>query len=196
MIDLYPNDADRPTVSAVLLAQDLAKLAKAFWQHTGEGISSRRAEYCLKAFIDGSLSAKAVQQPPEEVPEDKLLHKGPRRYQKNASTDTTVPSLDSNAPNVTDAKDLVHFVEERFGRNLDVTLAENAKMAIRKRIAGALGVNSDGSTQACNPLGSTSKVRETSESDVFLFSCGMNSIFYAHQMMMVCRGLLKSISYG
>lgn len=32
------------------------KLAKAFWQHTGEGISSRRAEYCLQFYPRYRLS--------------------------------------------------------------------------------------------------------------------------------------------
>lgn len=38
------------TVHIVYFPPDRLSLAKAFWQHTGDGISSRRAEYCMKFF--------------------------------------------------------------------------------------------------------------------------------------------------
>jgi cystathionine gamma-synthase len=40
----------RTSIHAVLFATSTAPHAMKFWMHTGEGISSRRAEYCLSIF--------------------------------------------------------------------------------------------------------------------------------------------------
>ena len=173
-----------------------------FWQHSGEGISSRRAEYCLRAFIDGRLGAKnIVGFLPFELEDPATLHKGPKRYQKNAQADGVAPPLDSfnSLSKVPDGKDYTQFVEERFGRNLDIALASSAKLAIRKRIADALSIFGGGhpsSLQRSCCQGPPAANSECSEDDVYLYPCGMNSIFHIHQLMMTCRGHMRSITYG
>ena len=72
-----PSCFVRPYVSAVLYPKELWPTAKQFWQHTGEGISSRRAEYCHRALdenimIESSGLSKLTPQ----------VAKGPKRYQR------------------------------------------------------------------------------------------------------------------
>ena len=198
VIDLYPN-ASVPKakvasgapyvasiISAVMFPRSHFKIAKAFWQHSGDGISSRRAEYCHKAFDDGHLTIQRVTHPPS---------KGPRRYQNKESIDTCRQCTPLKR---LDGKDCTQFVEERFGRNLDVSLACNAKLAIRRRIAGILTANVDlhEALEMSKPPTRTEHVEGFSENDVYLYPCGMSSIFNAHRTLMACKGELKSISYG
>ena len=187
----------KPIVSAVLFPQDHAKVAKTFWQHSGDGVSSRRAEYCHKAFSDGRLGAKGVSC--EKSNSLSLLSpsKGPRRYRKKESVDTSAHKTSDVTSNF-ERKDSVQFVEERFGRNLDVSLAANAKLAIRRRIAGALTANVDlhEALKMSKPPTRKAQVEGFSEDDVYLHPCGMSSIFNTHRTMMACRGSQKSISYG
>ena len=201
ILDLYPNSnlleeeprstGSRPIISAVIFPRDQLKIVKTFWQHSGDGISSRRAEYCHKAYDDGHLAARSSI---NENGEEPVLCKGPRRYQKNPSVDIRPVSRDEQV----DGKDYVQFVEERFGRNLDVSMATNAKQAVRKRIAGALSANVDlpEVLSVKNPPQRTDRVKNFSEDDVYLYPCGMSSIFNTHRTLMACKGEMKSISFG
>nr|POE93265.1 cystathionine gamma-synthase [Quercus suber] len=190
-----------PRVSAVLYPKELWPTAKVFWQHTGEGISSRRAEYCSKALEDKSLvEQSSVRSSPPR------LHKGPRRYQRPMSTDLAKPS-DKDRGNDNEltihgvgVQDSFQFVEERFGRNLNVDLVAKAKLAVRRRIAGSLTTNMDLPASLDEPTDkSKERTRDLpsfSVDDVYLFSCGMNAIFTAHRMLQLARGELKSVMYG
>lgn len=197
-----------PTLAAVLFPSKYSNIAKVFWQHTGDGISSRRAEVCHKAFDDGYLIAKN----PSDERTEKLstshheLGKGPRRYQKEmlGIDPQNAPQISENgngmAANVKglDGKEQMQFLEERYGRNLDVSLATNAKSAICRRIASALTADVDvhGTLEvAATPL-RTRDGQGFSEDDVYLWPSGMSSIFNTHNIMMACRGARKSISYG
>ena len=198
IIDLHPNSGlpnggveseaahVKPIMSAVIFPRSHTKVAKVFWQHSGDGISSRRAEYCHKAFNDGRLTVQRAVMSPS---------KGPRRYQKKESIDLS-PQCESTKGR--DGKDCIQFVEERFGRNLDVSLAYSAKLAIRRRIAGALTANVDlhEALEMSKPSTRTEHVEGFSEHDVYLYPCGMSSIFNTHRAMMACRGEMKSISFG
>lgn len=209
IVDLYsnaqlPNGAGnsdgastKPIVSAVLFPQYHAKVAKTFWQHSGDGISSRRAEYCHKAFNDGRLAANGTACEKTNGHSVISPSKGPRRYQKNDSVDTSIHSR-GHVTGGLEGRDSVQFVEERFGRNLDVSLAANAKLAIRRRIAGALTANVDlhEALKMSRPPTRKAQVEGFSEDDVYLHPCGMSSIFNTHRTMMACRGPQKSISYG
>ena len=209
IVDLYPNDAlqneaenshessTKPIVSAVLFPRNHAKIAKTFWQHSGDGISSRRAEYCHKAFSDGRLGAKGVSCEEMKGLSVSSPSKGPRRYQKRDSVDMFAHKTNEVTSN-SERKDSVQFVEERFGRNLDASLAANAKLAIRRRIAGALTANVDlpEALEESKPPSRKAQVEGFSEDDVYLYPCGMSSIFNTHRTMMACRGPQKSISYG
>ena len=201
IIDLFPNDKDIPIVAAVIFPKVYAKVAKMYWQHTGEGISSRRAEYCHKAFLDGRLAASKDMLPRDDdiMPPTKAPCKGPRRYQRRKLSEEHPPrnSHDSSTTAQCEGPDYVQFVEERFGRNLDLSLANNAKLALRRRIAGALSVNADlpDSLESSHPSTRSANVENFSEEDVYLFPCGMAAIFHSHQTLMSIRGEMKSVSY-
>lgn len=209
VLDLYPNAgllngggiphglSIKPIVSAVLFPRDHAHFAKVFWQHSGDGISSRRAEYCHKAFDDGHLAAVGATCQQVNGCSSISPSKGPRRYQKKDSADMSAHKTVDFA-SALERKDSVQFVEERFGRNLDVSLAANAKLAIRRRIAGALTANVDlqEALEMSQAPTRNAQVEGFSEDDVYLYPCGMSAIFNTHRTLMACRGQKKSISYG
>ncbi|CAN9310345.1 unnamed protein product [Alternaria alternata] len=127
-----------PRVSAVLFPKERFSIAKAFWQHSGDGVSSRRAEYCSQLFKEGILVDAST------LNQSARVCKGPRRYQKKTSIDLDTSGDFTNGNG--EVQDPTQFVEERFGRNLDLSKTKNAKLAIRRRIAGSL--TADGSKRA------------------------------------------------
>ncbi|KAH7039054.1 cystathionine gamma-synthase [Macrophomina phaseolina] len=184
----HPEERVLPRVSAIIFPKDRFKVAKTFWQHSGEGVSSRRAEYCHKAFEDGLLVEKSQA--------GQRMCKGPRRYQKKGSVDITAQhSAPIREP---DGQDFLRFVEERFGRNLDVGFAENAKYAIRRRIAGSLTANVDleEALKLERDHERTRAVAGFSEDDVYLYPSGMSAIFNTHRSLMAALGQQKSVSFG
>ncbi|KAL8738917.1 MAG: hypothetical protein Q9181_000369 [Wetmoreana brouardii] len=199
----------KPMISAVIYPKSYSSVAKSFWQHSGEGISSRRAELCHRAFDDGFLvpsidSEQNTQNHEQSVPHRPL--KGPRRYQRGTSVNGIDGDSESKyTPNhglLIDKQQAVvegaQFVEERYGRNLDLSLVGKAKLAIRRRIAGALTANVDLDQTAEDAIPSTSirQVPGISEDDVYLYPSGMSSIFNTHRIMMACRGKMRSICFG
>ncbi|KAF2641363.1 cystathionine gamma-synthase-like protein [Massarina eburnea CBS 473.64] len=178
-----------PRVSALLYPEDKFKIAKQFWQHSGDGVSSRRAEYCHSLFEKGILvNATTLSASPR-------LFKGPKRYRTKTSIDLTDSASKSNGD--ADPHDPTQFVEERFGRNLDLSKTRNAKLAVRRRIAGSLTENV-GLSEAVSlaKANGTEHATGRSEDDVYLYPCGMSSIFNAHRNLMTTKGPLKSIVYG
>lgn len=195
-----------PSISAVIYPKDLFPVAKQYWQHSGDGVSSRRAEFCHGLFQEGLLVEYNSLQP-ISIGLQKAC-RGPRRYQR-ASIDKTSSKMQRDGPGPTgvdhqpashppqEARESVQFLEERFGRNLDVSFVENAKSAIRRRITGSLTGEIDLSTKPSSKMSSNMRgVVELSEDDVYLYPCGMNSIYHTHRMMLEARGAMKSISYG
>lgn len=184
------------SLSAVIYPKEHAPIAKQVWQHSGNGISSRRGEFCLRAMEDGYLvedkgsgSAESMAQRP---------CKGPRRYQGRGS----ITSLKHSPPRETastngaeDGRDYAQFIEERFGRNLSTMLANQAKLAVRKRIAGVLTADVD-LKEALEADSAEGRVAGISENDVYLYPSGMSAIFNAHQTLLSSRGSLKSICFG
>ncbi|KNG88022.1 cystathionine gamma-synthase [Aspergillus nomiae NRRL 13137] len=188
-------------LSCVIYPNELASVAKQVWQHTGNGVSSRRGEFCHSALRDGFLVEK------KSTATDTVAQricKGPRRYQgKNTVNGAfraggTHPSpTDSSmaTDGVRDGREHIQFIEERFGRNLNTSLADQAKRAVRKRIAGVLKADVELS-EALNTTSEEGRVAGLTESDVFLFPTGMSSIFNSHQMLLAARGAMKSICFG
>lgn len=185
-----------PKISALLFPSEHFTIAKTFWQHSGDGTSSRRAAYCHQLFKEGLLVDKA------EAENATMFCKGPRRYRSRparANSGSPIqPILDTPTKGAEEVPDPGQFVEERFGRNLDLSLAVKAKLAIRRRIAGSLTANVD-LKDALEMEKDTTTLRQApgfSEDDVYLFPTGMSSIFNTHQAMLASRGELKSICYG
>ncbi|KAI8939655.1 hypothetical protein NX059_003412 [Plenodomus lindquistii] len=179
-----------PMVSAVLFPQDRFSIAKQFWQHSGDGVSSRRAEYCYHLFTKGVLvEASTINQPPRVL-------KGPKRYRKTTSID--LGGINDATDAAGEVQDPTQYVEERFGRNLDLSKAKNAKLAIRRRIAGSLTADV-ALAEALKMEKDTAMTRQAgnfSEDDVYLYPTGMSSIFNAHRNLLKAKGPLKSIVYG
>ncbi|KAL8832407.1 MAG: hypothetical protein Q9191_000279 [Dirinaria sp. TL-2023a] len=194
----------RPVVVAVLFPRDHFRIAKTFWQHTGDGISSRRADVCHKAFDAGQLvSCLTPLAGPSK--DDEQLCKGPQRYRKQSVKNTSALGTEShrmgNNAKSSEAKDYSQYVEERFGRNMDVKLAASAKLAIRRRIAGALTADMDlDEAVEIEKIKIDGRgirgVQGLSVDDVYLYPSGMSSIFNTHRTMLKCKGSKKSICFG
>jgi cystathionine gamma-synthase len=190
-------------VYCVFFPQQHFPVAKQVWQHTGDGVSSRRGEFCLKALKDGFLQPVAA---PGRIRSDSLYTKGPRRYQRGGSQNNinflvNVPETPSNGP-IPEDRDYSTFVEERFGRNLNVQLAEKAKVATRRRIAGCLTDDVEledalGKPRQC----ADARLSGLTEDHVFLFPTGMSAIFNSHRMLLAHvqaneQEPLKSVCFG
>ena len=215
-----------PLIVAVVFPRTCFSTAKTFWQHTGEGISSRRAEVFRRAFLRGGLSVeeqcinsesssapeRAISEPAKSPKLTKAsmssppkIGKGPQRYRKKSLQDElqaesagAMINGSSSEPSGTNGKDHVLFVEERFGRNLDSKLGANAKCAIRRRIAGALVADLDlyETSKMLDVTGCERGVSGFSVDDVYLYPSGMSSIFNTHRTLMKSRGQMKSICFG
>jgi cystathionine gamma-synthase len=180
-----------PHISAVLFPAELFGIAKSFWQHSGDGVSSRRAEYSQTWFDKGMLVDSTT------IEELARVCKGPKRYQRKTSVDIS-NEFDAIANGTVDEQDPIQFVEQRFGRNLDMSLTRNAKLAVRRRIAGSLTADVDLREALTMETDEemTRQVPGFSEDDIYLYPCGMSSIFNAHRNLMATRGEFKSIVYG
>ncbi|CBF82670.1 cystathionine gamma-synthase [Aspergillus nidulans FGSC A4] len=182
-------------LSCVIYPKEHAKIAKQAWQHTGDGVSSRRGEFCLGALKDGLLTER------KNVTGDatrQIIHKGPRRYQGKGSINgigkvSSHNAVSANKPH--EGRESVQFIEERFGRNLSTSLASKAKIAVRRRIAGVLTADVE-LNEALEKASQEGRVAGLSESDVFLFPSGMSSIFNSHRLLLEARGSMKSVCFG
>jgi cystathionine gamma-synthase len=187
-----PETAVTPWISfsALFFPSHCFPYAKQFWQHTGEGVQSRRAEYCRQEYEQGALVEKSAAE------EFLRQSKGPKRYRK------AVTSLDGATPDslttTNGNTDYNRFLEERFGRNLNLDKSAEAKAAIRRRIAGSLTKDTE-LHQAMTLSPDHSRMRSVpgfSVNDIYLYSCGMNSIYTTHRNVLLARGPKKSICYG
>ena len=183
------------TVSMALFPQAQLQLAKTFWQHTGEGISSRRADYCHRLFQEQwskEVESKGSPTPPRSF-------RGPKRYRREPSSNVT-RSASSSLPveDGSGGQDCSAYIEERYGRNLDLALAAEAKLAIRRRIAGLLTANVElpEAIETSDNSQTTRLQGPFTEDDVYLFPTGMSSIFNIHRLLLSARGSLKSVCYG
>lgn len=197
--DIFASNTVLHRLAAVIYPRDLWPIAKQFWQHTGEGIQSRRAEFCHRALENGSMILS------NSTPSTPRVAKGPRRYQrlsvdntsKNGDDPASSASIDESAYNKVDS---AQFVEERFGRNLDLKLASQAKLAIRKRIAGSLTSDAELPYSLEHPS-DEGEVRNAdvpgfSVDDVYIYPTGMNAIFHAHLALKACVRESQSVMYG
>ncbi|EJD51133.1 PLP-dependent transferase [Auricularia subglabra TFB-10046 SS5] len=192
-----PGDASaEPIVLHVVLfpAESFAQ-AKAFWQHTGLGISSRMAEACLACLPEENSGANS--------PTSSILTKGTNsRYGVKKATSSPTTEVE------VEVEPKLHstLIEERYGRNLPASAADNAKRALRRRIAGVLvqdrssiddpdvvALLASEATQAVVP---SIRGAGVTEDDVFLLPTGMSAIWTAHQLALATRPLAKSVCFG
>ncbi|KAJ1906593.1 Cystathionine gamma-synthase, partial [Coemansia sp. IMI 209127] len=169
-LDAMKHALDSPVrIYCVLFPADLFPLAKQYWQHTGNGVSVRLASYCLHI-------ARANEKYEQEARPRCLLKAAGAVARHGAIVTGTPPAEVDSAPAPESTMEADAYLEERFGRNFDPRYAGEMKLALRRRIAGALsqGVQAD---------------------DVYLTATGMSAMFYAHQALLgVRRG--KSVCFG
>lgn len=167
-------------VFLVLFPEGKFSIAKQFWQHTGLGVSSRLATHILATLAS---SASPLPSPTRTKP---MAH---RHYSAKPSRR---PSSDGAEPLEADQ---AVYVEQRYGRNLDVTAVTQAKRALRRRIAGVLVRDESAANGEVEVAQSVRGVAVT-ENDVFLFPTGMSAIWTAHQLALDARGAKKSVCFG
>ncbi|RCI11066.1 hypothetical protein L249_7460 [Ophiocordyceps polyrhachis-furcata BCC 54312] len=184
-----------PTLHVAFFDEGAYGLAKQYWQHTGDGVSSRRAEFYFDLLRNGILIPRQAADHQSQF----RLQKGPRRYMSKLTYTTSVsPDVKSFPYDQTgDHDECCRFLEERFGRNLDFGLVEQANLAIRRRIAGFLTHDSSRNEfrlASVNP--SFQAQQDVKEDDVFLFPNGMNAIFNVHRTLLSALGQFPSVSFG
>ena len=209
--DARDNQTAVSSLFCVFIPKQHFSVAKQVWQHSGDGISSRRGEFCLKALQDDLLVPEGQPTSPKRY-QDQFC-KGPRRYQQGGSQSginyAPKSSVDSAASaasatsvevnGVPESKEFSQFVEERFGRNLNAKLASKAKIAIRRRIAGCLIDDSELDEALEAPTdGHSRRIKGLTEDDVYLYPTGMSSIFNTHRVLMAASQAepRQSICFG
>jgi cystathionine gamma-synthase len=192
--------------------------AKAFWQHTGGGISSRMAERALlfmgETPAGSSVSASA---PPQER-QGKNVHyySKNRHYLRKQPSAPSTPALpqtpqvpqpptrhvDETVADELLTPDLTTYLEERYGRNLPLFNASLAKQALKRRIAGGL-LPSDEDYGKIEDVarGAGAGKKAVREEDVYLYPGGMSAIWHAHDICRKARRRTgeaegKSVCYG
>ncbi|KAF5389633.1 hypothetical protein D9757_004155 [Collybiopsis confluens] len=175
----------------VLFPSEAFPLAKQFWQHCGGGISSRMAEQCLSMLPEGSSPSSS----PTLTPRRFAFKPSNKHYSVRAKNRVPHPSSIVNEDLNGDHS---VYLEERYGRNLPISAAAEAKRALRRRISGVLLQNDDqnAGNQTLRVGPSSRGVSEVSENDVYLFPGGMNAIWNAHQLAMNTRPTGKSVCFG
>ena len=169
------KDLQPPTIlHLILFNKEYEKIAKAFWQHTGRGISSRFAEYCLV-----KLHILFPTLPTQNRP---LSTSSAKQHIK----ETKMHELDIVKKQEVEQTSV--FVEERFGRNLPISEASNCNLLLCKRIAGVLG---DFDTTSIETRSNT-----VNESHVRLFPSGMSAIYFTHSLITTLNPGLKTVQFG
>jgi cystathionine gamma-synthase len=192
----------------LLYSLDHSDLAKAFWQHTGLGISSRMAEYCLQQLESVARLDDSFESIPTNTANGngwtKPLRRSPyknRHYAKDIHfgklTPPTTPTRDAILDSEELTQDQMLYLEERYGRNLDISFAGRAKIALRRRIAGTLRENVDvNEALLTEGEGKGRSSKGVDESDVYLFPTGMSAIWTAHQLVLSSLPPKKSVCFG
>ncbi|KAK9473182.1 pyridoxal phosphate-dependent transferase [Dipodascopsis tothii] len=175
------------SIAAVLFPPSEAGVVKQFWQHTGDGISSRLAEYALAA-----LQAEPKMAAPASRPN--TLPRSFRRYARNIETEPAAEPVEAENEK---SREFGTYLEERFGRNLDTSFHRQAKVALRRRIAGTLDDSVDLSqVLQSEPQQSSRSANGLTEEDVFMYPCGMSAIYHAHQLLLAAFEPAKSVCFG
>ena len=167
-------------VFLVLFPEDKSGIAKQFWQHTGLGISSRLATHILATL------ASSASPPPTPTYTKPMAH---RHYSAKPSR------LSSPGGEEPLEADQAVYLEQRYGRNLDVGAVKQAKGALRRRIAGLL-VRDESAVNGEVEVAQSVRGVMVTEDDVFLFQTGMSAIWTSHQIALDFRGARKSVCFG
>lgn len=158
--------------SIVFFPPEEFSLAKQYWQHSGEGISSRMAEYVLKELftVPKRDQSRAQGRSKQELQAQFIQRKSP-------SISASVRA-NSQSQNEEVEKEFNTFIEQKYGRVLDLKFAEEAKIALRRRISGEAEKSSEEGQKNAH------RNMVLDELEVYLYPTGMSSIFHAHQALL------------
>ncbi|PVV01316.1 hypothetical protein BB560_004267 [Smittium megazygosporum] len=177
------------TLHITVFDEPLFQYAKQYWQHTGDGITSRQAEYCLRLLrLNNSISSSnSIENPilPKfqslNVQTSPKIDRKTPPYYKKPNQKSTLPQPHTAPITTTTKYDVVQdesdrFIEERFGRNLNSNMADLSKSILKKRISGLIKESDmmkiDRDSKVKNAFVDR-KIPNLSDSDVFLTSTGM-----------------------
>ncbi|KAF9174086.1 hypothetical protein BGX20_001061 [Mortierella sp. AD010] len=200
--EVKPDGIKQVKVFATFFPKEAYSVAKQFWQHAGDIVSSRQAAFCLRW-----LALKAEEDSQQQKQKDEAtirMPRGNRHYaaakpvaqqqqqqqglpavQSQDDEDRPVEEIDGM-----DSRDYEVYVEERYGRNLDLSFAPKAKVALRRRIAAQVAHH------AGSASGWTGDKEYVTEDDVYLFPTGMSAIYNAHRIAMTLFPTRKSVCFG
>ncbi|KAK3844831.1 MAG: pyridoxal phosphate-dependent transferase [Linnemannia gamsii] len=230
--EVKPGGLKQIKVFAAFFPKEAYSIAKQFWQHAGDIVTSRQAAYCLRW-----LSLNKAEEEAQEAATAAVLAasknatrmpRGNRHYAaagagagatkptptSSSNGSPTLPSGDLVSGVATiqlqddkkavedvddedrpveetdgiDSRDYEVYVEERYGRNLDLSFAPKAKVALRRRIANQVAHHAGSSW-----IGAGEYV---TEEDVYLYPTGMSAIYNAHRIAMTLFPTRKSICFG
>ncbi|KAF9933173.1 hypothetical protein FBU30_006339 [Linnemannia zychae] len=209
--ELKPGGLKQVKVFATFFPKEAYSVAKQFWQHTGDIVTSRQAAFCLRW-----LSLNKAEEEKEAAAAAALANsknavrmpRGNRHYSSTGATAKPSGDLASGVASIQlqdnkdvndedkpveevdgiDSQDYEVYVEERYGRNLDLSFAPKAKVALRRRIA----------TQVAHHAGSNwaGAGEYVTEDDVYLYPTGMSAIYNAHRLAMTLFPTRKSVCFG
>ncbi|CAG8683271.1 22417_t:CDS:2 [Gigaspora margarita] len=187
------------TLHVVLFPKEALSVAKSFWQHTGDGISSRLAERSLNLLqtqFNEQNTKNFNKVSTRRVSFCKRYSNGQisnglnLTYEPKETLSKDIASIDNSI-----FVEQNFYVEERYGRNLPISFAEKAKIELRRRIANSLKIeNLSRPTESF--ILTEQVIKNVTEDDVFLFPTGMSSIFHAHQFLLTAFPPRKSICFG
>ncbi|KAI1932709.1 Cystathionine gamma-synthase [Ophidiomyces ophidiicola] len=141
-------------------------------------------------FLDQSTASQ-----PKDFP------RGPKRYQNcdrgsGSTKEILHQGWSENLHSIrTEGREFDQFIEERFGRNLNPSLAHSAKLAVKRRISGSITATV-GLSEALETSSSSRRIDGLTDDHVYLYPSGMSSIFNSHQTLLAARGPMKSICFG
>jgi cystathionine gamma-synthase len=219
-----PTGVDLIELQILLFDKQDWSFAKAFWQHTGDGISSRTAERAL-SFL-GEAPAGVAPDPVTGAALEKQGKNATINWKNNRHYGRKTPSISapsSSTPSFTPAPqrpepprrpqeeriadenltpDLTTYLEERYGRNLPLFNSHLAKHALKRRIAGGLLPSDEGFGSVADiQRGGGDGKKAVREEDVYLYPTGMSAIWHAHDIVRRARRAKskvegKSVCYG
>jgi cystathionine gamma-synthase len=174
------------TLYIVVFPLELSRVAKTFWQHSGHIISSRQAEHCLSLM--NANERVMLDSVGEHMQQQRA--RNPLYFAKGPLASSPAESPVASSP--VEGKDLDDYVEQRFGRILDVSMADKAKRLLRRRIAGVVSPDQDD----CTPDPVDREVAGLAEEHVYLLPCGMNAIYTSFIIASKIYPDRKSVQFG
>ncbi|RLV88525.1 hypothetical protein JA9_004274 [Meyerozyma sp. JA9] len=159
------------TIGIVFFPVNQFAIAKSYWQHSGEGISSRMAEYVLaelfhKDSANSSPRSSRSSFSKQELQARQILHKS--------------PSIRASSLHEESDKEQDTYIEQKYGRVLDLKFEKQARSALRRRICGKV----DKSHSQQEEMEKSQRGKNLSETDVYLYPTGMAAIFNAHRALL------------